>query len=480
MLRKIRVLAFTGAMLSIAAQHAAADLYVLRENDGTAYVNDGKDAVPVFIDRFSDNGTLLGTINLPTTASADPNKPNPLTLAPESTSYGHLSLSADGQYLALIGFGAASGTANVRLTNPATTPRVVGRIKLSDGSINTTTALSDAYGNAAGNQNGDPRSVVSTDGTQFWTIGTAGNTAPGPASAGARYVGSLGATTSTQLSSAPTNLRVGRIVNGQLYVSASTGAFVGISAVGTGLPTTSGQTTALRVNTAGSLSGTAGSSPYDFWFKNATTLYVADDRTVSDIGGPLVGGVGTGTGGGIQKWVGKVAGDYNGNSIVDSADYVVWRDQAGQTATGLAADGDGNGTVDDLDYTFMRDRFGNNTATSWSFAYVLNTGLAATDVVRGLDGKIDSNGNAVLFATTGTGGGFTIAQTGADNKLVTVTDTGASSAVSTLAPSPTTSFFRGIVYVPAPLVGAASIPEPASAVLLVFGLAAFGGRRRAF
>src|SRR5262249_6702838 len=34
-----------------------------------------------------------------------------------------------------------------------------------------------------------------------------------------------------------------------------------------------------------------------------------------------------------------VPGDYDGNGVVDAADYVMWRQQAGQTGAGLAADG---------------------------------------------------------------------------------------------------------------------------------------------
>jgi hypothetical protein len=466
MLRTMRFLAVFFGFFAVGVQNAAADLYVLRENNGTAYTNLGKDAVPVFIDRFSDAGSLLGTIALPTIAGTG-TTPNPLTLVPESTSLGHLSLSTDNQYLLLTGYSSPVGTATARVTTSAVAPRIVGRIRLSDGNIDTTTALTDAYSGNGTSQNGDPRSVVSTDGTQFWTIGT-GSTAT---SAGPRYVASLGATTSTQLSNAPTNVRVGRIVNGQLLESSASGTFVGISAVGSGLPTTTGQTTTVRVNTSGVVSGAAGSSPYDFWFKDANTLYVADDRAVSNANGP------GNTGGGIQKWVaasaGTTAGDYNSNGVVDGADEVLWRDQNGQTAAGLTADGDGSGTVDSADYDFWRARFGNNTQT-WSFAYVLNTGLAATNVVRGLDGKI-VGGNAVLYATTGTDG-FANQEFLSDNTLVTVTDTGASSTFTTLANSPTTSFFRGIAYVPA-VVGAA-VPEPASVLLLLFGFFALGGRRR--
>jgi hypothetical protein len=55
----------------------------------------------------------------------------------------------------------------------------------------------------------------------------------------------------------------------------------------------------------------------------------------------------------------KVAGDYNGNGVVDGADYVVWRKSAGQTGAGLAADGNGDNTVNNDDFTYWRARYGN-------------------------------------------------------------------------------------------------------------------------
>jgi hypothetical protein len=53
------------------------------------------------------------------------------------------------------------------------------------------------------------------------------------------------------------------------------------------------------------------------------------------------------------------SGDYNHNGVVDGADYVVWRNQKGQTGSGLAADGNGDNVVNDADYTYWRARFGN-------------------------------------------------------------------------------------------------------------------------
>lgn len=56
-----------------------------------------------------------------------------------------------------------------------------------------------------------------------------------------------------------------------------------------------------------------------------------------------------------------VAGDYNGNGIVDAADYTIWRDTLGST-TDLRANGDTTGAsatvIDQADYTFWKSHFG--------------------------------------------------------------------------------------------------------------------------
>lgn len=63
----------------------------------------------------------------------------------------------------------------------------------------------------------------------------------------------------------------------------------------------------------------------------------------------------------LRSWfTGVLEGDYNGDGVVNLADYTVWRDQLGASGTGLAADGDNSGTVDELDYAYWKARFGDS------------------------------------------------------------------------------------------------------------------------
>jgi hypothetical protein len=54
----------------------------------------------------------------------------------------------------------------------------------------------------------------------------------------------------------------------------------------------------------------------------------------------------------------SVSGDYNGNNIVDAADYTVWRDHLGQAFTLPNRDPTNSGNVNAQDYTFWKGRFG--------------------------------------------------------------------------------------------------------------------------
>jgi hypothetical protein len=62
-------------------------------------------------------------------------------------------------------------------------------------------------------------------------------------------------------------------------------------------------------------------------------------------------------------------GDYNGDDIVNAADYVVWRKTLGQTVPrGTGADGDGNGVIDMPDLDVWRAEFGESAPGGGSAA----------------------------------------------------------------------------------------------------------------
>src|ERR1051326_5659150 len=270
---KYLTLLLAGAFCANQAKAAAfglGDLVIVRVGDGSAALSSA--ATATFLDEYTPGGVFVQSIPLPTSLSG---ANQPLTLSGSATSEGFLALSQNGLYLTMGGYNAVPGTAGVTTATPTTVPRGIARISLN-GTIDTTTSLTDAYNGS------NIRSVTSTDGINFWTGGNGGSGQG--ATAGTRYT-TLGSTTSTGLHSTTTNVRVVNIFNGQLYADSASGTFLGVGTVGTGTPTTSGQsyTELPGMPTSGT------HSSYDFWFKDGNTLYVADDGSAA-------------SGGGIQKW----------------------------------------------------------------------------------------------------------------------------------------------------------------------------------
>ena len=238
-------------------QFSSGNLVIYRVGDGvSALANTGN---AVFLDEYTTAGTLVQSVAMPTTVSGSN---QPFVAAGNASSEGLMTRSVDGQYLILAGYASTIPYASsLPATSSATVPRVIGVVSAS-ASINTTTALTDA---ATGS---NPRGACSTDGNALWISGGAG---------GARYTTS-GVTTSVQLSTTPVNLRALSIFAGQLYTSSASGAFR-LATIGTGTPTTSGQTT---TNLPGFPTSTG--SPYGFFFADldagvsgVDVVYVADD-----------------------------------------------------------------------------------------------------------------------------------------------------------------------------------------------------------
>ncbi len=255
---------------SDAGPPAPTAVVVVRVGDGSAARTNA--ATAVFLDEFSLAGSLITSVALPISAT-------PISLSGSATSEGCLALSNDGHFLTLAGYGVAPGLASVAASMSATVPRVVARIDAALG-VNVSSSTSTAY------DVNNIRSAVTSDGTHIWTGGTAATVGLN----GVQHI-SYGASTSTQVSAVPGNIRCVGIYDGQLYATSGSAGFTTVHAIGSGLPTTSGST-----GTALAGMPTSGASPYGFVLLDLNTsvagvdtAYIADDSAVA-------------AGGGVQKY----------------------------------------------------------------------------------------------------------------------------------------------------------------------------------
>jgi len=237
-----------------AAPFTPGNVVVYRVGDGTSGLSSS--GAKVFLDEFTPSGTLVQSFAIPFTG------PSRLIASGTAVSEGLITISTNGQYLLFAGYNRElGGSGDLASTGAGTVNRVIGRVEVATGEYVRTNSLAD-FASAS-----NPRSVTSDDGTRFWVGGGTG---------GVRYVASVGATTSTQVSTTITNVRQVNIFANQLYVSA--GGSIQLGTVGTGLPTGSG-------NSITSLNGfPASGSTYGYFFADLDpnvpgldTLYVADD-----------------------------------------------------------------------------------------------------------------------------------------------------------------------------------------------------------
>jgi hypothetical protein len=288
-------------VMSCAASQAnsftSGNIVVYRVGDGTATLTDNGNAV--FLDEYTPSGSLVQSVALPTTASGS-QKP---LIASSDVSEGLLARSTQGQYVLLTGYASNLGGSTALATTAATAvPRTVGRVKF-DGTIDTSTALTDVS-----NAN-NPRSATSTDGVDIWVGGASGS------SGGVHYT-TLGSTTSTQLfSTIPKGVRQANIFGGQLYFDSNAAGLLNVSAVGVGTPTTGGQTgTELP-----GLADIAGNDGYFFadlgGGHGLATLYVANDGLGEILKYSLVSGSWTTSGTITAAGVHGVTGVVSGSSV---------------------------------------------------------------------------------------------------------------------------------------------------------------------
>lgn len=259
-------------------------------------------ATAIFLEeRDISDGTLVRTLDVPVAVNG---QNQPATIAGTSTSEGHLTTSTDGHYVMFAGFAAVPGTTNVSTSTvfDGGVLRVIGRVD-HNGTIDTTT-LVQAFDQS------DIRSAVSTDGTSFWATGSTAASDAGDILGGIQYVAFGSTGTTTNITEVPFNTRVAGLFSGQLYTTSASSPFNGASTVGTGLPTTTGQSSTLLTGFAGDSGSPYGFSVLDLDASVAgvDTLYIADDSAQA-------------SGGGVQKWVSngttwtKIATFTNGTTV---------------------------------------------------------------------------------------------------------------------------------------------------------------------
>lgn len=389
--------------------------------DNSADYGDNQ-AAPIALEEIDPTtGKIVGEMILPqeTSVNASGTIENIVSGEYGSSSEGILQLSENGEQLVIAGYGVNAdvyntaeeaggvnnyGTAALAQTTSLTdgtltpVPRVIADISY-DGTIDSSTAVYNIY-----NTN-NPRSVITVDGKSFYLSGQGAK----DGTQGVFYV-TDGSTAATAIDTA-TDTRDIEIYNGTLYVSQnSSEGTSNIESFGT-LPTTattpsilSGIDLAVTLTSAEANSLNSGEvgtvvnlSPEQYFFANATTLYVADS------GNPKAGTIGDG---GLQKWV------------LD-------------TATG-----------------------------KWSLAYTLSAGLnlvenssvssdtAGTTGLIGLTGMLNADGTVTFYATNSTLGDLnqTYVYTITDTVSATVASSSETFSVVTTAQADTND--RGISLAP--------------------------------
>jgi len=330
----------------------AGNIVVYRVGDGTTPLTAGVGS-PVFLDEYTASGTLVQSVGLPTSASGSNHR---LIASGKAGTEGLLTRSVNNQYLMLTGYDAVVGTASLTTSAAATVARTVGRVD-SAGTIDTSTALTDF-------SDGDkPRSAASTDGTNIWL--TCGGKATAN-SDGVHYT-TLGSTTSTQVSITFGDGRQANIFDDQLYISSANTTAVLVGEVGSGTPTSSGQTTTAL---AGFVDTTG--QPEGFFFADldgspgGDTLYLIDESA------------------GIQKWS-LVGGNWSLlNAIAPTSDtlYGVTGVVSGTTVT-LYATGSGASNDAGTLYT-LTDSSGFNAPMSGSLSTLATVTSPGMEAFRGV------------------------------------------------------------------------------------------------
>lgn len=283
----LAALAISGMWLPFIAAPAAAGpfsagtIVVERVGNGTATLSSTSTQISIL--EVTTLGGLAQTITLDTTGS------NQQSDSGSASSNGYLNtyFSGTAGFVSVPGYNNAVGTASVTSQNTKVN-------SILDGSGNVISRTLFPTGGPAATppspfSGNNYRSSLATSGSTFYGVGTSSGS---PVTGGMWYFDGTNFNSLSGTAGAPlnvTNLRNIEIYSNQLYFSAASGTFLGVSTLGTGVSTSGVQVPSLVINVG------AGASTYGFLMfdtNNDSTLdlaYLADDRAT--------------VGGGLEKWV---------------------------------------------------------------------------------------------------------------------------------------------------------------------------------
>ncbi|AEV96638.1 hypothetical protein A4D02_20935 [Niastella koreensis] len=209
-LKYIATLFLLGVVLHLHAQRAftAGNIVVYRVGDGSTALTSG--AANVYLDEYTPAGVLIQSILMPASGQK-------INCFGDDVFGGQLSLSTNGKSLIVPGL-------NVDLGVSTLGPRSIGVVDYN-GAISSITVDPNA-------SSYNMRSAVSNDGTNLW--------AASGGSLGVEYT-TVGSATPALIASIGGSSNSVGIANGQLYASSNSNSLPLVK-IGTGLPTTTGQT----------------------------------------------------------------------------------------------------------------------------------------------------------------------------------------------------------------------------------------------
>lgn len=392
---------------------------------------------------------------------------NPLT--------GAVNLTPNGGGLTFMAYNATAGQLDISNSNTpgiietgntdtaTATYRGVGQISLSDNSLQYTTT--NAY-----NGNNGRAAILGSNG-YYYMVGNAGNgsggaattaatgvqlLAPGvnatAATPGTTQVAAYNITQNGDAADKPAkdnNFRGETVYNGTLYVTKGSGSNGIDSVYQVGPAGMTASTTSPTATAAGSMTILPGFSttlakatpsaadpvyhPFGLFFANSTTLYVADEgsgSTADFSSTPYELG-------GLQKY-----------SLV--------------------------GNVWELDYTLRGSLMGSSYTVNGTGSPAGDSLSTSVDGLRNLAGTVNANGTVTLYALASTAGS-NLGDAGADpNQLVSITDTLADTSASQVVGENYTVLDTATLGQVLRGVAVALVPLPASAWMLISGLAGLG------